>query len=144
MTGSFAGIGQVFSASGIKSYVHDLTSAKAAVAGGQDRRPAPVDLRCGPHRRPGRAGRGDAADPTSSSLIIIFVGIINLFPMLPLDGGHVVIAVYERIRSRRGRPYHADVTKLTPVVWAFVLFLGFIVVTSLYLDITHPVTNPFQ
>jgi membrane-associated protease RseP (regulator of RpoE activity) len=76
--------------------------------------------------------------------IIIFVGILNLFPMLPLDGGHVVIAVYERIRSRRGRPYHADVTKLTPVVWAFVLLLGFIVVSSLYLDITHPVHNPFQ
>ncbi len=78
------------------------------------------------------------------TLIIIFVGIINLFPMLPLDGGHVVIAVYERIRSRRGRPYHADVNKLTPVVWAFVLLLGFIVFTSLYLDITHPVKNPFQ
>ena len=31
-------------------------------------------------------------------------------PMLPLDGGHVAIAVYERIRSRRGRPYYrADV-----------------------------------
>ena len=76
--------------------------------------------------------------------IIIFVGIINLFPMLPLDGGHVVIAVYERIRSRRGRMYHADVNKLTPVVWAFVLLLGFVVLTSLYLDITHPVKNPFQ
>jgi hypothetical protein len=52
--------------------------------------------------------------------------------------------VYERIRSRRGRLYHADITKLTPVVWAFVLVLGFVVVTSLYLDITHPVKNPFQ
>jgi membrane-associated protease RseP (regulator of RpoE activity) len=59
--------------------------------------------------------------------------------MLPLDGGHVAIAVYERIRSRRGRMYHADVTKLTPVAYAFVLLLGFIVVSSLYLDITHPV-----
>ncbi len=76
--------------------------------------------------------------------IIIFVGILNLFPMLPLDGGHVLVAVYERIRSRRGSPYHADVTKLTPVAYAFVLLLGFVVVTSLYLDITHPVENPFQ
>ncbi len=30
VTGSFTGIGQVFSASGIKNYVHDLTNAKAA------------------------------------------------------------------------------------------------------------------
>ncbi len=34
--------------------------------------------------------------------INLFVGIVNMFPMLPLDGGHVAIAVYERIRSRRG------------------------------------------
>ena len=34
--------------------------------------------------------------------IIVAVGIINLVPMLPLDGGHVLVAVYERIRSRRG------------------------------------------
>ena len=77
-------------------------------------------------------------------LIIVSVGLLNLLPMLPLDGGHVVIAVYERIRSRKGRPYYADVNKLTPVVAAFVLFLGFIVLSSLYLDITHPVKNPFQ
>ena len=77
-------------------------------------------------------------------LIIISVGIINLVPMLPLDGGHVAIAVYERIRSRRGRPYHADVNKLAPIAYAFLLLLGFIVVSSLYLDITHPVKNPFQ
>ena len=28
--------------------------------------------------------------------INIFFGVFNLFPMLPLDGGHVVIAIYER------------------------------------------------
>ena len=43
VTGSFAGLGQVFSASGIKSYVHDLTNAKAATAGGKERhRPASI------------------------------------------------------------------------------------------------------
>jgi len=76
--------------------------------------------------------------------LIIFVGLLNLLPMLPLDGGHVAIAVYERIRSRRGRPYRADVTKLMPVAYAFILFLGFIVVTSFYLDVTYPVANPFK
>ena len=52
--------------------------------------------------------------------INVFIGLLNLIPMLPLDGGHVLIAVYERVRSRRGRPYHADVAKLTPVAYAFV------------------------
>ncbi|MFZ0665077.1 MAG: M50 family metallopeptidase [Acidimicrobiales bacterium] len=76
--------------------------------------------------------------------INVFIGMINLLPMLPLDGGHVAIAVYERIRSRRGRPYHADVAKLTPVVYAFVLVLAVIVISSLYLDIAHPIPNPFK
>ena len=143
VTGSFAGMGQVFSASGIKSYIHDLTSAKAASqAAKTGDRPQSIYGAARLAVQGAQAGRHAAHLVLVT--IIIFVGILNLFPMLPLDGGHVVIAVYERIRSRRGRPYHADVTKLTPVVWAFVLLLGFIVVTSLYLDITHPVKNPFQ
>ena len=50
----------------------------------------------------------------------IALGLLNMLPMLPLDGGHVAIAVYERIRTRRGQPYYqADVKKLLPVVYAF-------------------------
>ena len=53
-------------------------------------------------------------------VINIFFGIFNLFPMLPLDGGHVAIAVYEKIRTgRRKVMYHADVAKLMPFTWLF-------------------------
>jgi membrane-associated protease RseP (regulator of RpoE activity) len=76
--------------------------------------------------------------------INVFIGLLNLFPMLPLDGGHVLVAVYERVRSRRGRPYHADVAKLSPVAYAFVMLLAFVVISALYLDITHPIPNPFK
>jgi membrane-associated protease RseP (regulator of RpoE activity) len=143
VSGTFTGLGRVFSPGGISSYVHDVTNAKAASnAAKTDNR---VQSIYGAARL---AVQGAQAGATQLIyvlvLIIVSVGILNLLPMLPLDGGHVVIAVYERIRSRRGRPYHADVTKLTPVVAAFVLLLGFIVISSLYLDITHPVKNPFQ
>jgi membrane-associated protease RseP (regulator of RpoE activity) len=74
--------------------------------------------------------------------INMFVGIVNLFPMLPLDGGHVVIAVYERIRSKRGRPYHADVTKLMPVAYVFLLFVVVIGLGALYMNIIHPAQLP--
>jgi membrane-associated protease RseP (regulator of RpoE activity) len=77
-------------------------------------------------------------------LINVFVGIFNLVPLLPLDGGHVAIAIYERIRSRPGRPYHADVLKLMPVTYAVIAVILFLSVTALYLDITHPVPNPFS
>jgi membrane-associated protease RseP (regulator of RpoE activity) len=71
--------------------------------------------------------------------INIFVGVFNMFPLLPLDGGHVAIAVYERIRSRRGRRYFADVRKMLPYSAALVMVLGFILVTSVYLDVRQPV-----
>ena len=76
--------------------------------------------------------------------INLFVGIFNLFPMLPLDGGHVAIAVYERLRSiGRRNPYHADVAKLIPLTWAMVGFLGILFATSLLTDVLHPMANPF-
>lgn len=74
----------------------------------------------------------------------IGVGVFNLVPLLPLDGGHAAIAVYERIRSRRGRPYRADVAKLLPVTFAVVGVLVVIVVSSLWLSFTNPMSNPFQ
>jgi membrane-associated protease RseP (regulator of RpoE activity) len=77
-------------------------------------------------------------------LINIFFGIFNLFPMLPLDGGHVAIAVYEKIRTgRRKVMYHADVAKLMPFTWLFILVIAILVVPALLTDIFHPVANPF-
>jgi len=72
-------------------------------------------------------------------MINVFVGMINLVPLLPFDGGHAAVAVYERIRSRDGRRYHADVSKLLPVAYAVVMGLVILGVTSLYLDIVNPI-----
>ncbi len=78
------------------------------------------------------------------ALINIFLGVFNLFPMLPLDGGHVAIAVYEKIRTgRRKVMYHADVAKLMPYTWTFLLLIGILVLPALLTDILHPVANPF-
>lgn len=74
--------------------------------------------------------------------INLFVGLVNLFPMLPLDGGHVAIAVYERIRSRRGRRYHADVAKLLPLAYVFLAFIVVIGIGALYANIVQPVHLP--
>jgi len=77
-------------------------------------------------------------------VINVAIGLLNMLPMLPLDGGHVAIALYERIRTRRGQPhYRANLAKLMPVTYVFVAVLGFLVLSSLYLDISHPAPNPF-
>ena len=69
----------------------------------------------------------------------VFVGLLNLFPMLPFDGGHAAIATYERIRSRRGQqPYRADVAKMIPVALTMMGLLVFLLLAGLYLDIVRP------
>jgi len=78
-------------------------------------------------------------------LINVFVGIFNLVPLPPLDGGHVAIATYEKIRSTiSGRRYQADVSKLMPIAVAVVMVFIVIGVSSLWLDIFKPLSNPFQ
>lgn len=68
----------------------------------------------------------------------IFVGVFNMVPLLPFDGGHAAIATYERFRSRRGRVYRADVGKMIPVATTVVVLLVMLMFAGLYLDITSP------
>jgi membrane-associated protease RseP (regulator of RpoE activity) len=64
--------------------------------------------------------------------INIFVGMFNLLPLLPLDGGHLAVVIYERARAwlarLRGKPDPGlvDMRKLLPVsVGVFALLVGF-------------------
>jgi len=80
----------------------------------------------------------------------LFVGIFNLFPLLPLDGGHVAILAYEkardRLRRRRGQPAAGpvDLTKLMPATYAALALIVGMSVLVLYADVVNPVANPFQ
>ncbi|NNE74627.1 MAG: PDZ domain-containing protein, partial [Acidimicrobiales bacterium] len=74
------------------------------------------------------------------ALINIFIGVFNLLPVLPFDGGHVVIATYEKIRSIiSGQRYFADATKALPLVYAVLALFLVLTVVALTLDITQPV-----
>jgi membrane-associated protease RseP (regulator of RpoE activity) len=71
--------------------------------------------------------------------IDVFIGVFNLLPVLPFDGGHVAIATYERLRSTGGHRYRADVAKMMPVLYFMVLLLAFVFLTTTWLDIVRPV-----
>jgi len=72
--------------------------------------------------------------------INVFVGLLNMFPVLPFDGGHAAIATYERLRTRRGQePYRADIAKMVPVAMTMMVVLGLLFFTGLYLDVVKPV-----
>lgn len=67
------------------------------------------------------------------ALVNVFVGVLNVVPLYPLDGGHFAVALYEKIRGRA-----PDVRKLMPVavtVFAFVVALGLL---GIYFDIFKP------
>lgn len=76
------------------------------------------------------------------AILNIFVGVFNMAPLLPLDGGHAAIAVYERGQEKRrkmaGR-YFADVERLMPFAMGVIMVLVMLMFTGLYLDITDPI-----
>ncbi|WP_394935815.1 M50 family metallopeptidase [uncultured Ilumatobacter sp.] len=75
------------------------------------------------------------------AVLNVFVGVFNMFPLLPLDGGHAAIAVYERVReAERGskRRYFADVERLMPFTMGVVTVLAMLMFAGLYLDISQP------
>jgi len=75
------------------------------------------------------------------AVLNVFVGIFNMFPLLPLDGGHAAIAVYERVReAERGskQRYFADVERLMPFTMGVVTVLAMLMFAGLYLDISQP------
>ena len=62
--------------------------------------------------------------------------LFNMLPLLPLDGGHIVIATYERLRSRKGRVYRVDMAKVMPIFVVPLIILFTVVMGSFWLDIT--------
>ena len=78
----------------------------------------------------------------------IFVGLFNLLPLLPLDGGHLAVVIYEQIRSwiarlrRRPDPGLVDMRKLLPLsVGVFALLVGFGLLLIMA-DLVNPVHIP--
>jgi len=76
------------------------------------------------------------------AVLNVFVGVFNMMPLLPLDGGHAAIAVYERIQEGRRKTkqrYFADVERLMPFAMGVIAVLAMLMFTGLYLDITQPI-----
>jgi len=75
----------------------------------------------------------------------IFIGIFNLFPLLPLDGGHMAIAIadgYRRMRAKRAglaEPAPIDLEKLMPITVVVFIFLAGLSLMLLAADIFNPV-----
>jgi membrane-associated protease RseP (regulator of RpoE activity) len=89
----------------------------------------------------GRIAGSLATDPAGSfwdilylfAVVNVFVGLLNLLPLPPFDGGHVAVLLIEKIR---GRP--VDMRKVIPVSAAVAAFFIVFTVAVVYVDIVKP------
>jgi membrane-associated protease RseP (regulator of RpoE activity) len=139
--GTAEGIGRIFSPEGVEQYSKNFGS-NAPKAGTPEADERPRSL-------VGIVDEGSQIiDGNIWALLWLLGGIslvlalFNLIPLLPFDGGHAAIVVYEFFASKvRGRDVRVDFRKLMPVtavVLAVFLTLG---LSAMFLDIRQAVGN---
>jgi membrane-associated protease RseP (regulator of RpoE activity) len=92
--------------------------------------------------------RIDAADKVATMFMLLgsvnlFVALFNFIPLLPLDGGHIVGALYEGLKKLlarlRGRPDpgYVDTARMLPVAYAvggIILVSGVVLILADLID----------
>ncbi len=70
--------------------------------------------------------------------VTLFIGLVNLIPLPPLDGGHVAIALIEKVRGKA-----IDMRKVVPISATVLVLLAFFSISAMYLDVFRPIpTGP--
>jgi membrane-associated protease RseP (regulator of RpoE activity) len=67
------------------------------------------------------------------AFINLFIGLLNLLPLPPFDGGHLAVLAIERIRGRT-----IDMRKLVPVSAVVLVFFVMFTMATVFLDLTKP------
>jgi membrane-associated protease RseP (regulator of RpoE activity) len=138
-TGTVEGFGRLFSPSGVAKYSENFTSsAPKAGTPANDARPRSLI---------GIVDEGSSiVDGNIWALLWLLGGIslilalFNTIPLLPFDGGHAAVVIYEWAASKvKGKEVRVDFRKLMPVtavVLAIFLTLG---LSAMFLDIKQAV-----
>jgi len=159
VVGSVQGIGRIFSPSGIGKLATQVANGGSATSSGSvepvgsassGAAPAPT-VSSNADRPMSLLGivnvgtqlgeqAGWAGVLALLATVNIFLGLINLAPILPFDGGHIAVATYEEVRTRMsGKPYRVNMAKLMPVTYVVVLLMVGLFASTLYLDAVDPV-----
>jgi membrane-associated protease RseP (regulator of RpoE activity) len=68
--------------------------------------------------------------------INLIVALFNLIPLLPFDGGHAAVVIYEQAASKIwGREVRADFRKLVPVTALVLVVFLTLGLSAMFLDI---------
>ncbi|MFD8526425.1 M50 family metallopeptidase [Streptosporangium canum] len=74
------------------------------------------------------------------------IGMFNLIPLLPLDGGHIAGGLWEGLKRayakimRRPQPKHVDIAKVLPLTYAAALAMMIMAGLLVYADLVNPLT----
>ena len=71
------------------------------------------------------------------AFVTVFIGLVNLIPLPPFDGGHLFVLLIEKVRGKA-----VDMRKLIPVSAVVMAFLVTFVLANVYLDIAKPIPSP--
>jgi membrane-associated protease RseP (regulator of RpoE activity) len=130
-----AGIGRLFSPAGIERYSKNFTGdAPKQGSPASNERPRSiigiVDI------------GGDLVGGNVWSLLFLLgainliVALFNLLPLLPFDGGHAAVVIYEQAASKvRGREVRVDFRKLVPVTALVLVVFLTLGLSAMFLDI---------
>jgi membrane-associated protease RseP (regulator of RpoE activity) len=148
VVGSVAFTGRMFAQTfaGLLDFPQKIPAVVKAIGGGQRGADTPISV-VGASRIGGEVAQRGLWQVFILLLagLNLFIGVFNLLPLLPLDGGHMAVTVYEKVRNlfrvRRGRPIGApvDYTKLLPLTYVVVLLGGGVTLLTITADIVNPV-----
>lgn len=126
-------LGDVFGPAGLRRV--------AELLGGSERRPDDVTSIVGGARFAGQAVEAGAWDAFFTLFVVfnLFVGVLNLVPLPPLDGGHLAVLAYEKITRRK-----PDLRKLVPLTALVAGFMILFALAVMYIDIVRPLPDPFR
>jgi membrane-associated protease RseP (regulator of RpoE activity) len=134
-------LGTIFSPSGMSKYFHVLAGTDTNEADQNTRFLSPIGFATVAKHA---VDAGWLAVVGLLLVINVFIGLVNLVPLLPFDGGHIAIATFEKISSViMRRKVQVDAAKLMPIAGVVLVLLLFIFVSSVFLDITRPIANPY-
>ena len=98
----------------------------------------------------GDSGRGFAATMATLVMLVALLNLalfaFNLIPLLPLDGGQVVGAMWEAVKRGGARllgrpdPGPVDVAKALPLAYAVSVLLLLMSALLMYADIVKPIS----
>jgi membrane-associated protease RseP (regulator of RpoE activity) len=149
LTGSAMGNAVVAVGEAVKKFPEKIPKLWTAITGGERDQDTPISV-VGASRLGGETfERGEIAWWFQLlAMLNLFVGIFNLLPLLPLDGGHIAIAWFEKLRTwiyaalRKPDPGRVDYLKLMPVTYFVILVFGGITLLTFAADIVNPIRLP--